>query len=405
MYVNVSEFKLSDWRNRQTTNLVLRIIANSTFIADDGEDGDLIQADTAYGQVPVTVANEAVNGYTSPTLTIPALQIHSTTDAIVNRNATYRAEIWSTKLNKKLKTLDFLQSFRVVFVDYETNWTAIIQYNTMLPISSTMTLDDEIKNLINSMFAGLNFNLGSGTPDTISKFKSSGVGLEDSDYFDTGSALAPTTSGKNLGTVLLPFSTGNINTWNGEKYQVLNGTRALSSTVNGDSNAQYARLTEGVLGIAVQTIHRESLLQTGTGGGVSSNLAFYSIPTDHPSDYPGEKYTFKVAGDVTGTTSSKTIECRTSEGTVICSLAISSGLNVKWEAEISVSMMNLTGTPDTIIQARIHTSNNLSTFGIKKVASITSLDGFTFFLAATDSGTSETRALFSEVMHEDWNNS
>lgn len=211
MLVDIAEFKIADWRFPETTSLVLRIIPNDTFLAEDGADGDLIEAEKFYGEVCVTVECDDFNGYSTPTLVIPPVKIQSTTDARMNRGATYRAEIWSTKKHKKIFTFQSLTQFRVPNItDRTITWGDIILFNTPLNISPIVSIDEQLKQLIYATVAGLDVTVNTGTPGFLSKFKPSGTGVEDSAIQDTGVALIPQ-SAYNLGNATDRFNIGYFN--------------------------------------------------------------------------------------------------------------------------------------------------------------------------------------------------
>lgn len=531
MYINIAEFKISDWRARVNTNLVLRVFPNESFVAEDGLDGDLIEANgDIFGQVPVVVADETVNGYTSPTLTIPAVTIHSTTDARINPLATYRAEIWSTRLRKKVADLPSLTSFRVPFTGLTTTWSAIIQFNSPLVLGATRSLDEEIKMLINTTISGLVSSLITGTTGRIPKFNTLGDGITDSSFAEIPSGFAPIADDtKNLGASTMRWSngyiknvvsesatiddititdtfagntgvfTGNFNvggnlgvtgniggaiitglsgsvsgTWNAldsniGNFIVVNSAREGSETgvftsrllmwdgsslanpfvrldrngvgsvplvkifdnrasidaldvqrdratedsqyiIKGsnvshgeagiDSIAQFSRLRESVRGIPSQTIKREVLNTTTIGGAMEDIIALFIIPNDHPSDHEGEKYSFRVLGDVTGTTSTHKLTLDIG-GDQPVTYTIGSGLNVTWEVKGSISLLNFT-PGDYVVEGEIIISDGTVRRGAVFGSTITALDGIALEVLAEDSGTGETRARFIEVFHEDW---
>ena len=202
MYISIAEFRISDWRTKDKTNLVLRVYPNESFVAEDGLDGQPVEAGgVMYGEVPVAVNNETVSGYTSPTLVIPALTLLSTTDARVNPRVTYRAEIWNTAKSKKIASLPLLDNFRVQFSPTTITWTDIIQFNTPLPLGAIRSLDEEIKTVINTRFNDILAAIVGGTPSRIPKFSSGGNGLVDSSFAEITTGFAPIADNtKNLGS-------------------------------------------------------------------------------------------------------------------------------------------------------------------------------------------------------------
>lgn len=150
MLTTVNEYKIQDWR-KQTSNLEIRIIPNSSFVADNGAGGVLLEAGAVYRKEPVTVASELIDGYTSPVLTIPEIVIYTTTDAIMNRLATYTAGIYDTRTGKLIHSLQDLANFRVP-VKNPTTWTDIIWNNAALPNIARPNFDEELKQYIDYAF-------------------------------------------------------------------------------------------------------------------------------------------------------------------------------------------------------------------------------------------------------------
>jgi len=155
MRIPIQAWTIYDWQG-PTTNVRFRVTANDSFLARDNDDSgvEVDGAPKVFREVDCTVGTAVVDGLTVKTITIPALWLFSTTDAIVNRTVRYSAK-FVTKSGSDIKPLDLLQNFQlpkhIIDVFNPVPWKEIIRYNfpaAPVPIDRTTFSTEQILELI-----------------------------------------------------------------------------------------------------------------------------------------------------------------------------------------------------------------------------------------------------------------
>lgn len=115
MRISLAQWQLQDWQG-PTTGVKLRIIANNSFLARE-DDNSGVQVDSApniFREVDCVVSDVVIEGLTVKVITVPALWLYSTNDALVpHRQSTYSA-IFVTKSGREIHRPASLQSFQLI---------------------------------------------------------------------------------------------------------------------------------------------------------------------------------------------------------------------------------------------------------------------------------------------------
>ena len=133
MRIPIASMKVYDWQGPQS-GVKFRVVANQSFLARDNDDsGFQVDANPkVFREVDCTFAVEVIDGLNVNVLTVPAMWLFSTTDAIVNRLARYSAYYYTTG-GGKVRNADQLQNFQlpkaIADVFNPVPWKEIIRYN------------------------------------------------------------------------------------------------------------------------------------------------------------------------------------------------------------------------------------------------------------------------------------
>lgn len=155
-----------DWKGG--TNVKLRIKANQTFLAKDNDGtGVLVEASPNVArEVTCTVDDVTIDGLTTKRLTVPALWLFSTDDAITNKAARYSAQ-FVTSSGKIIENIDLLSNFNlpkdIVALSSPTTWYEIIRYNfpsAPIPVDRETYSKTEILTLINNITGSIAITKG-----------------------------------------------------------------------------------------------------------------------------------------------------------------------------------------------------------------------------------------------------
>lgn len=134
MRVPIQSWTIYDWQG-PTTGVRLRITADDTFLAreNDGSGVEVGAHPKVFREVDCTVGTAIIDGLMVKSITIPALWLYSTNDALVGKtNARYTAK-FVTKGGADIKPLETFQSFQLpvelTLVFNPVPWHEIARFN------------------------------------------------------------------------------------------------------------------------------------------------------------------------------------------------------------------------------------------------------------------------------------
>lgn len=301
MRINVAAWTASnDWKGG--TKVRFRITADNSFMARENDNSGVnVEANPkVFREVDCTVTQVVVDGLTVNRLTVPALWVYSTDDAIIGRQYARFTASFVTPSGQKISDIALLSSFVVpkdiLALGDPTTWYTISQFNhpaAPIPLDKDTYSKTEILGLINDITSSITITKGPNPANQRLTFWTSASQIDaDSDLTWNSSANRLGVTGQiGFNSISDPGAPVDGEMWFADgvhKVRQSGATRTLASLNSNFGTLQWnnAGVLADVSGSVVQADGRVSL-QPPTTSGLTAGFTDLDLGFDRTLTFTG----------------------------------------------------------------------------------------------------------------------